>query len=196
MGKKLVFDRIIFDWIRSWREPKVDWSKIDKSCLIFSDKPVENKGWIKGWVKDRNKIIITKHANPIVGDFVHIWLNGEKIKRKIVSIDLAYKNYDIVICEIEEDWPSGVKIYKMCKNVKKMQPVCSFHQDSTYSTRRVLLQNDNMLSGTYYTREFIGGDSGLPWFVWEDNQFKICSHTFKGVWGIGPNYTKIFDNRK
>ena len=32
------------------------------------------------------------------------------------------------------------------------------------------------------------GDSGLPWFVWEDKQWKVLTHTTKGQGGEGPWY--------
>lgn len=191
MGHKLVWIRYVFHWIRKLFEPKVDWSKIDKTGIVKSDYPVVDKGWIKGWVSGKNEIIVCKHSGVAVGNVVYVVKNSKKVFRTIESIDNTYSEYDIAICKVSKDWPDDVKIYKKSEKLKKMQLMCVIHKDDTFSTRRALFQ-DKMVFGTYYTREIIYGDSGLPWFVWEDGEFKVCSHSFKGIWGVGPNYSEIF----
>jgi hypothetical protein len=196
MGHKLKWMRYIFNWIYSINEPKVNWNKIDKSGIVMSDYPVENNGWIKGWVSGIKSAIVCTHANPVIGNKIHININGKKVVRTIVDIDNTYAKYDISICRLDIPWPTNVKIYQICKNVKKNQLVCVFHQDMTISLRRLLINDENKtIFGNYYTREIIAGDSGLPWFVWEDDQFKICTHSHQGIWGIGPNYSTILNNK-
>jgi hypothetical protein len=40
---------------------------------------------------------------------------------------------------------------------------------------------------------FTPGDSGLPWFVYTAGTWKVISHTFRGLQGEGPLYSKIYD---
>lgn len=191
MGRKLNLFRSLINWIRSLFEEKINWDSIDKSGVVLSDYPVVDKGWIKGWVSGEDEIIVCKHSNPVVGNSVYVIKDGVKIFRKIESVDNTYASDDVSICKLTQKWPAGVKIYKISKTIKKMQLMGTLHQDNTISLRRALL-DDRIVFGTYYNRDIIAGDSGLPWFVWEDGEFKVCSHSHRGMWGIGPNYFSIF----
>lgn len=185
------FDKF-FNFIYSLFDPKVDWNKIDRTGIVYSDyKDTPDAGRNKGWVFGKDKVIICKHTFPVIGEKVHVFVNGQKIERTIISIDDSLQRHDIAICILDSPWPDGVKIYEIAnKPLRKLQISCTFHQDKTFSLRRINIK-DNVVFGSYYNRCIQYGDSGSPWFVWEDNDFKIVSHMYNGIWGEGPYYTKV-----
>ena len=178
------------NWVMSLFEPKINWSEIDKSCLVFSDHPTIDNGWIKGWVLDRGRVVVCSHSSPKIGNKIHIWLNGEKITRILIKVNIIDAS-DITICELDSPLPEGVAIYNVAGKHRKYQRIATFHQNKTFSLRR-LIKRGEFLEGRYYEDHIIPGDSGLPWFLW-DGEFKIISHNFKGDYGIGPDYTSYIE---
>lgn len=187
---------------------------IDKSGVVNSDHPIIGNGWIKGWVVNvspKNIIIVARHSNPSINEpnnkvFV-IDKKGNKIERTIVATDLepfaldgktikldTYEGGgDIAICRVNEPFPSTVKSYNFSVNPNSVYvPVETLTQDGSFSS---------VFTYTYTGIAWIkgrkrnggdllkAGDSGLPWFTWEDGEWKVITHTTKGQWGEGPWYS-------
>lgn len=184
--------RMLMEKIRSYYEEGVDWSKIDTSFIVCSDHPVENNGWAKGWVKSKNQSIICAHAYPTVGLKLHIFVNGTKIFNVIKSLEKI--GTDTVLCTMEEDWPD-ITLYDVAAAPKNKQLIAIFDQKRNILHRRV---NDRagVYTGSYIYKQnssptdkpLVAGDSGMPWICWQDNTFKVLSHSYRGEYGMGPKY--------
>lgn len=189
----------ILDFIFRLFEPRVKWDKIDKSCIVMAEvggrEEVADDGWSRGWVNGPKSCVICDHANPSPGMQVHVYAGDRKIVRTLVSVD-RNGPLDIALCEVDEVWPAYVKIYPVAKKPKKRQPVAVFHRIGNKSTMARLRPIDgNMFRTDYEEEKVIPGDSGMPWFIWEDKQFKVASHNHRGSaqkgTAYGPDYSKV-----
>lgn len=187
-----------------------DTSTLDKTGIVKSDHPEKNNGWIKGWVLDDDIIIVCKHSNPSVSSpnnkiFVSD-TNGNKYERIIVAIDKEpynigsdhsyYKGGDIAICKLNLPLPDCIKRYQVYTKDdvygKKSVTINQYGQESRSSI--IYKSALAYLYGRKRNIELIGGDSGLPWFVYDDTdkEWKVITHTFRGIWGEGPWYGKLY----
>lgn len=186
-------------------------STIDKSGIVKSDHPVKGNGWIKGWVvniKPKNIIIVCKHSNPSTTEpnnkvFV-IDSSGIKHTRTIISINKNpfklngkddcleyYDGGDIAICKLDKPFPNTVKGYDISTNKDiYASKALTIDQDGNDSIAQIRC-DDNFAyirGKKRWGNLLIAGDSGMPWFVWEDKEWKVLTHTFRGQWGEGPWY--------
>lgn len=187
-------------------------SKINKTGIVKSDFPHLDNGYIKGWVVDTptsDIVIVCKHSNPYKGAKIFVkTAEGKKIERFLDTVlieaypienkegDLKdyYAGGDIAVCRVNEAFPSSIKKYKIANTIKDNQKVYCYRQATgKFSKTPVKIKPFTawlMASIKPFISE--GGDSGLPWFVWEDNEWKVCSHFTRGGFGEGPNYTSGF----
>jgi len=114
----------------------------------------------------------------------------EKRIRKIVSVQ-SDGNTDIAICKLDKPFGDDIRIYKVADKVEKLQKVITFHQDRSFSERRIKFLSDKQVRGSYFERKIIAGDSGLPWLGWNGKKFVVVSHNHRGEYGIGPDYSKL-----
>jgi hypothetical protein len=174
------------------------------------------KGWLVD-TDHRNIIIVCKHAGPSTSTpnnkvfFTDKF--GKKIERSIISVDnLPYKldgksinvkdsrfgidNYflsgDISICKLDYPIPLNIKAYKFSTNPKILnKQAITVDQNKKLSNARVYF-NDSIawVFGKNRNKKnlLIAGDSGTPWFVWDNGEWRVLTHTTKGMWGEGPYY--------
>jgi hypothetical protein len=188
---------------------------VDRSGFVNSDFPTPNNGYIKGWVVDttpKNIIIVCKHAlpnvNPPNNKIFVVDKFGKRFDRTIIALDsdpfrvkegtsdeslsLYFQGSDITICKLDEPLPDSVKGYKISKDVNIIgKKVVTFHQTGVGSIAKVdYVDKFAYLKGKSRTGgSLIGGDSGTPWYVWENNEWKVLTHTHKGDFGYGPWYS-------
>lgn len=197
-------------------KPVKELPQIDTSGIVRSDYPRFEDGYVKGWAlshPSRKIIIVAAHANPSVGVtrgqvyFVdnednkiirHIvkvnrdrfLVDGKNLKTPYGKYDDFYLGGDIAICEINKPLPSSIKTYTFSSDVKSLKGIAVvFDQDN--KRHQMGIRYDDSLAwvrGSLRSVEFRGGDSGMPWFVYEDNQWKVISHLTRGRWGEGPYY--------
>lgn len=175
-----------------------DPNTIDRSGIVNSDIPYVNNGWIKGWAFDnpnRNVVVVCKHSNPRPGDNIFVKDGaGNKIIRTITHVDdrpmNGYEGLDIAVCKLDIPLPPTVKTYSIAIDLSSYQKCVTVDQYGVYSYCKLIL-NDKLscVTGKSRKNELDPGDSGTPWFVWEDGTWKVCSHSFKGNYGIGPWYS-------
>jgi len=175
---------------------------VNKSGIVKSDYPKYGNGWIKGWVIDspnKNLISVCKHSNPSTTDvnskIYVVDKFGTKIERKIIKIFkdsiIDHDNgNDICICEVDSPFPDTITAYKFATKLRKEQLSVAFNQFgiATFCNLNLNPKTGEVI-GSKRTLEFIPGDSGMPWFVWEDGMWKVATHTARGLYGIGPWYT-------
>lgn len=178
-----------------------DIKTLDKSGIVNSDHPQKGNGWIKGWVLDcpsKDIIFVCRHANPSLTPpnnkvFV-IDKFGKKIERTIIKIENPniinpIDGLDICICKVDEPFPSSIRGYKLAEKINTYQKTVTINQFGKESHAYIMPQEK---FGTIYGRNrdifFVGGDSGTPWFVYENDEWRVASHTHKGGYGIGPWY--------
>lgn len=178
--------------------PKV--STINLTGVVKSDHPRIGNGWIKGWVVDNGRndtVIVCKHSNPSVTAPNNIVFtqsaNGQKYTRKIVAIDnVKVKDYDldIAICIIDSPFPSDIVAYKFAEKLRRGQNAFTPNQHGTITKANIRMYAKRCeVYGHRRDHKLTFGDSGLPWFVWEDNEWKVATHTYRGSYGIGPWYS-------
>ena len=181
----------------------IDWNSIDRSGIVYSDLPRIDNGWIKGWVSGKKHITVCAHSNPAPGHKVHVWADGQKVERTITAVNRPvirikpnsyasvsdfYLGGDIAVCTLNEEWPANVKVYIPAKATVNGQKAATFHQDKTFSLRTLRVGTDVAWIESNKGRPFEPGDSGSPWFVWEQGSFRVASHLTWGS-GAGPNYS-------
>ena len=175
-------------------------STIDRSGIILSDYPTKGNGWIKGWLVDNqanDTIIVCKHSGPSIfapNNTVFATANdGKKHYRTIVSVQkVECKDYDldISICKLDQPFPPEIHAYKFAESLSKGQQTIGFDQYGQRSEANLNLKGwACQVAGNKRSRHFKSGDSGLPWFVWEKDEWRVASHTYRGQWGIGPWYS-------
>lgn len=194
-----------------WSNP--DHKTIDRSGIVNSDYPTIGNGWIKGWAIAKDKIIVAKHAGPSTNaphnQVFFMDKLGNKIERTIVAVDnkpfkvdgineaISFRgeeNYftrsDIAICKLNEPLPDSIAVYELSDNpYVKGRWAVTFNQFGEFTEARVHYSSDlAWIFGKKRSKTIIGGDSGLPWFVWEKNKWKVLTHMSRGVWGEGPYY--------
>lgn len=180
----------------------INTSQIDLSGLVWSEyagnqRVLENKGWIKGWVAAPTKAVVTKHASPKPGQLVYVFdKEGTKHERTIVettNVDIAFADLDrtnggdISVITVNKPWPIDVKIYEMA--VSQPRQFFVTHKDGSLSHRFTgTFYDSRYLIGEqmFYHKKLTPGSSGLPWF---NGNGQVVSHTFRGGYGEGPNYT-------
>lgn len=201
-----------------WIKPDPKPSTINRTGIIFSDHPKENNGWVKGWVVNtpqRDIIIVCKHSNPSTVEpnnkvFVRDKF-GRKISRTIIKVlKPEYKldgnkiiipyygdnNYflkgDIAICKVNEPFPDEIKGYDIATNEYILRKrAVTFNQFGEPSIAQIhYSKNLAWIFGRRRDKKrwLIAGDSGTPWFVWVDDEWKVLTHTTKGIVGEGPHY--------
>lgn len=176
-------------------------STINLTGIIKSDHPQINNGWIKGWLVDNGKndtIIVCAHSNPSIS-FPNNRVfakneNGLKYYRHIIEINkLKLKNYDldIAICKLDAPFPEMICAYKFAENPNNNQIVFTPNQHNTILKASIILNSKTcQISGDREQQNLlVFGDSGLPWFVWENDEWRVATHTHRGLWGIGPWYS-------
>lgn len=198
---------LITNGFKKFPNPK----KIDQSGIVRSNHPAQGNGWIKGWVVNSDTVIVCKHSNPSTSApnnkvFVTDG-NGVEHERTIIRIDKSpfdigttdeyYDGGDIAICKLDSTFPPTVKAYKIYKNtdVYALKTV-TVNQHYEFSVGKLTYRGKiAYLKGAKRNIQLIPGDSGLPWFVYDDsdNEWKVVTHTFRGMHGEGPWYAKIYD---
>ena len=175
-------------------------STIDRSGIILSDHPKVGNGWIKGWLVDngnKDTIIVCKHSNPSIflpNNRVFATSNTSvKHYRNIVSVEkVELKDYDldIAVCKLDKPFPDDIHAYRFAESLQKGQYTITFDQYGQRSEANLNLKNwACQVAGNKRSRQLISGDSGMPWFVWEKDEWRVASHTYRGQWGIGPWYS-------
>jgi hypothetical protein len=189
----------------------IDRKTIDRTGMIFSDYPREGKGWIKGWLVNtpsRDVIIVCKHAapseSPPNNKVFAFDKTGKKIERTIVKVDQTvfpidgqnppdkyYLSGDISVCKVDSPFPSSIKAYDFVKKV------------NVRNVKTTLIDQYGEFSEAYYDydkskawikarnrdkNQIEAGDSGTPWFILEDREWRVLTHSTRGWWGEGPNY--------
>lgn len=198
----------LIEWVRSLFDPKVPRNTIDTSGIVYSDYPNPGNGYFKGWVSSRNHVVVAGHSLISPGHKVYVWdRQGNKIERTVTAVERPlirttpgytpsfqdqFIGGDVSVCRVNAPWPDGVTSYLMANSFKKKQLAISFHKDRTFSFRRLQPMNGSAwIVGKFIQRALVPGDSGLPWFVFEDGQFKVVSHTTRVKYGEGPDYTAL-----
>jgi hypothetical protein len=166
---------------------------IDRSGIVNSDLPREGNGWLKGWVRTRSSVVVCRHGNPAVGqDVFVISSSGNKIVRSIASIEIPFPETDIAICKLDVPFPDVIKVYPIASKLTPYQKTITFKQSGTPSFAAIRSTKSNKLCvGRDRKPFFTSGDSGTPWFVWEDSQWKVVTHTHLGDYGVGPWYAEL-----
>jgi hypothetical protein len=175
-------------------------STIDRSGIILSDHPNPGNGWIKGWLVVNGKkdtIIVCKHSNPSVflpNNKVFATSNtAVKHYRTIVAVEkVGIKDYDldISVCKLDKPFPDDIHAYRFAENLQKGQYTITYDQYGQRSEANLNLKSwACQVAGNKRSKQFISGDSGMPWFVWEKDEWRVASHTYRGQWGIGPWYS-------
>ena len=173
---------------------------INRSGIILSDHPVIGNGWIKGWLVDNSKkdtIIVCKHSNPSTFSPNNIVFatsnNGTKHYRTIVSVEnveLNNHDLDITVCKLDKPFPKDIHAYKFAEKLQEGQYTITFNNSNERSEANLkLMKKSGQVAGNNRKLHFISGDSGTPWFVWEQDEWRVASHTHRGMWGIGPWYS-------
>jgi len=208
------FKKIISTFVNPWKE--LPSSKtLDKTGIVKSDHPVEGNGWIKGWVvnvEPKNIIIVCKHSNPTTSEpnnkiFVTD-KNGKKYTRTIIEINKEpfkldgktdcidyYDGGDIAICKLDKPLPKSIKGYDISTNPDVYATkALTIDQDDKDSIAQVRCDDKfaYIRGKKRWGNLLIAGDSGMPWFVWENKEWKVLTHTFRGQWGEGPWYGHEF----
>jgi|TARA_R110002167_G_scaffold37273_3_gene116908 hypothetical protein len=149
---------------------------------------------VKGWVKSKRECIVAKHSNPSVGQQLHVWIDGERFENIIDTVKVV--GQDTTLCSMREDWPEKIAIYLIAGKPNRKQKIITFHQDKRFSWRRVIEKPTAFTGDNIFESRLVAGDSGLPWVCWQDNQFKVLSHNYRGEYGIGPKYYEFLKNDK
>jgi len=176
------------------------FSTIDQTGIIKSDHPVPGNGWIKGWLVDNGKhdtIIVCQHSNPSTtapNNKVYVTdSNGKNHYRTLKCVNVLHLtgfDLDICVCKLCKPFPKGITAYKFATSLKNRQIVVTFDQYGKVSRANLELKSHRAtLEGRDRDNLFDPGDSGSPWFVWEDGCWRVASHTHRGLYGIGPWYS-------
>lgn len=169
------------------------------------------KGWLKGFVLECDSmdiVVVAKHCGPSTNypsnTIFVVDRRGKRIERQIISINSEpfkldginidlnsyYHGGDIAICKVNLPFPKKIKGYGVAKNVKSGAASYTLNQYFEFSEAKIKTSPKlAWVAGENRKKELVAGDSGLPWFVWQKNKWKIISHSTKGIWGEGPNYS-------
>lgn len=192
--------------------PKLNTSGVLYSdTRIIDGKPVtvEAEGWVKGWLLNtpkRNIILTASHCGATIApplNLVRVFKGDGKTtaSRKIVAIDTP--NYvklepnfkdadndgdgrgegDLTICRIDKPFPAWAKGYDFATKVREGQPF-AIHTRASGVLKGKCHANKQVawISGYDQQDEIVAGTSGLPWFVLEDNEWRVATHTTRGSW--------------
>jgi len=205
-----LFEKIVATYINPLKS--LPSSKtLDRSGIVKSDHPKIGNGWIKGWVVDiqpKNIIIVCKHAIPSTSPpnnkVYVIDADGVKHTRTITAINKEsfllngktvpreyYNGGDIAICKVDEPFSDKVCGYKICTNPKVYgRRALTLDQDGNDSIAQVRYEEDfaYIRGRKRWSNQLVGGDSGMPWFIYEKNEWRVLTHTFRGAYGEGPWY--------
>lgn len=199
-----IFD-LITNRFKKFPNPKT----IDQSGIVKSNHPVKGNGWIKGWVVNSDTVIVCKHSNPSTSapnNKVFVTDSaGVEHERTIIRIDKApfdigttdvyYDGGDIAICKLDSPFPSTVKAYGIYtkSDVYGLRTV-TVNQHGEFSIGKLTYRGKYAyLKGSKRNIQLIPGDSGLPWFVYDGSEWKVVTHTYRGMYGEGPWYGKIYN---
>lgn len=199
-----------FSWVNSGPDPRT----IDISGIAWSDYPKIANGWLKGFLlytPSRDIFITVKHSHPSVlppnNKIIFFDKFGHRIERKIIEVvkeelkidkegeNIDFRgefNYfsggDISICKLNEPVPSNIRAYKICTNKKILnKPSYVYTQNKKFSKARAFFSEGlAWIFGKNRDKSLQAGDSGLPWFVWTDGEWKVLTITSRGSWGEGP----------
>lgn len=198
--------RVLRNWYHDNKVYTPNASTIDFSGVINSDHPKIDNGWVKGWLVDTGKndtIIVCLHSNPSVLTPTNTVFakdnDGVKHTRKIVAVEkIKQTDYyfdetghlDIAICSLNAPFPSNIIAYKFAEDLNNGQKVLTPNQHGEITQARLKLSSRHCaISGAKRAPLLMPGDSGLPWFVWEENEWRVATHLHLGWWGIGPWYS-------
>ena len=154
--------------------------------------------------------------------------NGERIERTIISVnkdnykldgktdspeinmgkpERYYLGGDVAICKLDEPLPSNIKEYNICTSEKIISKRSICFNQKKQPTSAVTFFSDSLAWVIGRKRKLDGdrlllkaGDSGLPWFVWNDGEWQIITVTSRGEWGEGSFlghkfiYTDLINN--
>jgi len=194
-------------------------TSINRTGIVCSDHPVLGNGWIKGWVVNvpsKDIIIVCNHSNPstntpsnkiyVVDKF------GTKIERTIVALTCdkytisndreesltRYRGGDIAICKVDTPFPDTVKAYNFSIEDDALGKIAvTFDQHGRVSMSRIHYGNKTAwIFGKDRDPFLIPGDSGTPWFIWENDEWRVITHTTVGSFGEGPYYCRILKDIK
>jgi hypothetical protein len=184
---------------------------IDRTGMLFSDYPRPGRGWMKGWLVNtpgRDVIILCRHGAPSEfppnNKVYAIAADGRRVERTLTRVDHTdfpiegvtptadyYLKGDISVCKVDSPFPASIKAYDFVKNPKvrnvKVVTIDQFGEFSQgrydYDPARAWVKARNRDAN-----QLEGGDSGTPWFMLEDREWRVLTHTCRGWWGEGPNY--------
>lgn len=174
---------------------------------------VESDGWVKGWLlntPNRNIILTASHCSASSSpptNIVRVYKgDGTTVTRKIVAVEpLDYssvepnmkdsvdangkKSGDLTICRINKPFPTWAKGYDFATKAREGQPFTILTRDQgTFKGHFHVPKDIAWVSGYETNRILQPGVSGLPWFVYEDDAWKVVTHTTLGGWGGGIHY--------
>ncbi len=196
-----------------WADKFPSHTTIDKSGILKSDHPTIGNGWMKGFAVSKTKAVIIKHAGPSTAapnnKVFFTDKNGIKVERTIINVDRhmymldgrnevmsrgGEPNYyfggDFCICTLNEPLPDTVAVYEVSTSFDMLARRAQvFNQYGKHIDIRIHF-SDNLawIFGKKPSDLLIGGDSGMPWFVYEDNKWKVLTVTSRGLWGEGPYF--------
>lgn len=186
----------LLNWFYSLREPKVKWKNLKKDFIVRSNAYPH----LKGWVRSSNEMVTATHLHPSVGQTVNTVQNDGTVTEHTIMLVKDLGN-DTSWCFVEPDFP--VKVRKnIALSPKNRQPIAIATQDGEFILARLENRNSSeYVSDFHKSGEGVrAGDSGLPWVLWEDGEFRVVSHNSRGgVIGkpkekapaYGPNYRRI-----
>jgi len=185
-------------------------NSLNTTGIVYSDHPVENNGWIKGWCLNtptRDIVVVCKHSNPSTtapNNTIFVRDNqGQKHIRAITRIDKEpfnirstneyYMGGDIALCKLNEPLPDTIALYNIFTSPFVYgKKTVSLNQHKKWSFAKLTQRGSvHYVKGNGRDPLFSQGDSGLPWFVYQDGEWQVVSHTFRGLHGEGPWYDKL-----
>ena len=158
------------------------------------------QGWIKGWVASSNKAVVCKHSFPAKGAAIYAFDNaGARVDRTISAVNYltidtgnderTFKG-DIAVVTVDPPWPANMVIYQIATTKPAEWNI--MRQDQTLVPRAGINSATprGWLEGSHYASNYLTeGDSGLPWF---NSQWQVVSHSTRGGWGEGPDYSSPY----
>lgn len=191
-----------------WFQRLPDTKTIDVSGVLLSDYPYLSNGYIKGWAVDcpsRNIAIVARHASPsnyppnnavyainrfgFRSDHLIVAVEYPDLPVAATKSELEYRNHgDVAVVRVSPSFSEHVTCYRMARYVENNQKSVVMTPGGP-SEAFIATSKDPWLKGRKRSKLLIGGNSGLPWFVWSAGEWRVASHTTKGDQGQGPQYT-------
>ncbi len=189
-----------------------------KSGMTTSTVPGEGwvKGWALD-TPGRDIILVSKHCGPSTGppsNLIRFYArNRQKTDtRLIVAMSVPeyamglktlmtyqlppgvpnltqYRNGgDIVICRLDKPFPKWVTPYKFSRRPVGGDRTLTLFPDGL-SQGKLLPDIGPWLHAVNRDRDLVAGNSGLPWFIEDEGEWRVVSHSCKGGEGEGPLYS-------